>query len=264
MSVTYDISWQGCLFDLDKQTELIEQVRKIGQIYNDIYFDGDKDETTLSFFDHTTLTGEIEISSSLLNIPENYTNNDIFPLVKHPKSNFSFICTEVRLFGVQFLIKGDPMYTRKDKSCLERVSYVFWGFNSTTEENYFVKSNLAKLHINRFSDKTTGYEIASPYVSSRLLKIWFVIYLYEFVKHYYIKDLEIDNTMFWDNDYQSNIKKYMIENDPNGSNPEIKEKAFEMILNEVEFYAQKTRKLDELDFEHDKNPASGNKDDFMI
>ncbi len=37
-----------------------------------------------------------------------------------------------------------------------------------------------------------------------------------------------------------------------------------MILNEVEFYAQKTRDMDELDIEHDKNSVSGNEDDFML
>lgn len=261
---SYDISWQGCLYDLDKQTELIERVRKVGQIYNEIYFEDEKDETSLSFFDQISITGDIEISTSLLNIPENYMAKDIFPLVKHPKSDFTFICNDLKLFGVQFLIKGDPMYTRKDKSCLETVSYVFWGFNSTTEDNNFVKSNLARLHINRFSDNTTGYEIRAPYVSSRHLQLWFVIYLYEFVKHYYIKDLVIENTMFWDNDYQSDFKKYLIENDPNGSNPDIKEKAFEMILKEVEFIAPIARKMDDDDIEHDKNSASSNEDDFML
>ncbi|WP_291124950.1 hypothetical protein [Flavobacterium sp. UBA6031] len=208
--VSFDISWQGCLFDSEKQAELIERIRKVGQTYNDIYFGDEKDETTLVFFDQTTITGDIEISTSLLNIPENYMAKDIFPLVKHPKSDFTFICNGLKLFGVQFLIKGDPMYSRKDKRCLGTVSYVFWGFNSTTEEKPFVKSNLARLRMNRFSHNNTLYEIQTPYVSSRHLQLWFVIYLYEFVKHYYIKDLEIENTMFWDNDYQSDFKKYLI------------------------------------------------------
>jgi len=259
---SYEISWQGSLVDLTKQKELIERVRKVGEIYNDIYFEHEKDETTLIFYDHATIQDEVLISGSMFNIPEDASNEDIFQLKRYSKSQFA--CNNVKLFGVQFLIKGDSMYTRKNKNCLETVSYVFWGFNSTTEENSFVKSNLARLSLKKLSENNTQYEITSPFVSSRNLQLWFVIYLYEFVKHYYIKDLVIENTMFWDDDYQSDFKKYLIENDPNGSNPDINEKAFEMILKEVEFIGPIARKMDDDDIEHDENLASSNEENFML
>ena len=40
---TIDIAWQGSLFEADKQAELIERIRKVANLYNDIYFGDEKD-----------------------------------------------------------------------------------------------------------------------------------------------------------------------------------------------------------------------------
>lgn len=70
MSVSYDFYWTGRLYDPEKQKIVVSELNQLAQIYNDIYFGEEKDETTLCFFDHVTLTGQIQISSDLLNNTE--------------------------------------------------------------------------------------------------------------------------------------------------------------------------------------------------
>ena len=260
---TIDIAWQGSLFEADKQAELIERIRKVANLYNDIYFGDEKDETTIVFFDHTTLIDKISISSSLLNIPENATDGAILPLKKHPVSRFEYLCDEVKLFGVQFLIKSDPIYTRETKDSLDAVSYIFWGFNSSTDNNPLIKYNLARFS-NRYSRDENCLELTSPFVSARHLELWFVIYLYEFVGHYYIKNLTVENTMFWEDNHPSKYKVYLMENDPDGTNPEFMEKAFGMVLKEVERQAKGARDLDEIEIKYAKSSSKMYEEDELI
>lgn len=257
----FDISWQGSLFQADKQAELVERIKKVANLYNDIYFAEEKDENTLVFFDHTTITDKIMISSSLLNIPTDATDNAILPLKKHSVSGLEYLCNEVNLFGVQFLIKSDISYTRETKGSLDAVSFVFWGFNSVTDKNPLIRYNVAQFS-KKYSRYDKSFELTTPFVSARLLKLWFVIYLYEFVGHYYVKDLEIENTMFWENDQPSDFKEYMIENDPEGANPELMEKAFDVLLLEVDREAKLARDLDDIEIKHTKRSSNMYEDDY--
>lgn len=262
MSVTYDIGWQGCLYDNEKQREFLSELNQIAQLYNEIYFAEDKDETTLCFFDNTTLNGNILISTSLLyDIPDNCPDNLILPLKKYPDDKYFFICNEVKLFGLQFKVIGDPCYTRYDKDDLETVSYVFWGFNSTDENKPYVKSNLARVvkSNNSVSDKY-DYKLVSPGVSFRALKPWYVILIYEYVNYYYIKNLVIENCMLWDNSTRSDFTRHLKENDPNGIKDEIKEEALTIILEEIEFQAQKARELDEIEIIHTNSASSSSEE----
>lgn len=247
MSVTYDICWGGRLYDPIKQKRLTSELNQLAQIYNDIYFGEDKDETTLCFFDQVTLKGQILISSDLLNIPDNYSINDLFPLKSSP-IYYEFLCSEVKVYGIQFRIKGDPCITRLEKSDCELLSYVFWGFNSVTEEIPFVKCNIAK--INKLANDS--YQLVTPWISSRLLKPWFAVYLYEYLDHYYFRNLEIENSMLCDNSFRSNFSKDLMEKDPEANNEEVKNEAFKELLEEISRIGQLCKEIDEIELEHRK------------
>lgn len=257
MSVTFDISWQGCLYDNEKQREFLSELNQIAQIYNDVYFAEDKDDTTLCFFDNITLNGNILISSSLLyDISEDCPENLILPLKKIPSEKYYYSCNEVKLYGLQFLVKADPIYTRNDRNDLETVSYVFWGFHSPNEKIPFVRSNIAE--VVKCKDPITDgydYKLVSPRLSSRLFKLWYVIHLYEYAEHYYFKKLEIENTMYWDNDDRSGFNKYLLKNDPMANKKDTKEEALKDILAIAENHARIAREMDEDDF---KNGRSNN------
>jgi len=244
------------------QGVFLSELIQIAQKYNDIYFGEDRDETTLCFFDKSTITGNILISKSLLNdVPDNCPDNFIFPLKKYPDDKYYYICNEVKLFGLQFNVKADPCYTRYDKDDLETVSYVFWGFNSTDENKPYVKSNLARVvkSKNSVSDKN-DYKLVSPGVSFRALKPWYVILIYEYVNYYYIKNLVIENSMLWDNSTRSDFTRHLKETDPDGIKDEIKEEALTIILEGIEFQAQKARELDEIEIIHTNSDSSSSEE----
>lgn len=173
------VSWSGCLFNAEKQKEFTEKLRLLAQVYNENYFGDDKDETTLSYFDNITIKGNISISDSMFDIHENFSEDQLYPLKKDSK--FRYSCNEIVLYGVQFLIKSDINYTRLDKQDLNNLSYVFWGFNSTTEKNPLIKRNIAEV----YSNKENKYELRSPSASARFIHLWFETYLYEFAAYYY-------------------------------------------------------------------------------
>lgn len=241
MSVSYDFYWTGRLYDPEKQKIVISELNQLAQIYNDIYFGEEKDETTLCFFDHVTLTGQIQISSELLNNTENYSAEEHFPLIGVPGA-YSFRCSEVKLYGLQFLIKGDPVDIRTEKSNLETLSYVFWGFNSTNEEIPFVKSNIARI-IKHANDR---YELVCPGVSFRLLKPWFAALLYEYFKEYYFEQLDYDNPMGYENTKRSNTDELM-NNDLEVNNEIEKQEAFNELLESIKHIAQIDYELDEIE-----------------
>ena len=260
MSVSYDISWQGCLYDSEKQTEFLVELKQLAQLHNEVFFAEDKDETTLCFFDNITIEGNIHISSSLLyDIPKDCPEKLILPLKKIPSEKYYYSCNEVKLYGLQFLVKADPIYTRRDRNDLETVAYVFWGFHSTNEKIAFVRSNLARVvkSKNPIADRY-DYKLVSPGLSSRFFKLWYVIHLYEYAEHYYFKKLDIENTMYWDTDDRSGFNKYLLENDPLATKKDIKETAFKDILEIAEKNARIGREMDEDDF---KNGRSNNYSD---
>jgi len=255
MSVTYDISWQGCLYDTEKQREFLVELKQLAQLYNEVYFAEDKDETTLCFFDNITINGNILISKSLLySISEDCPEDLILPLKKNPTEKYYYSCNEVKLYGLQFMIKADPIYTRNDRNNLETVAYVFWGFHSTNEKTPFVRSNIAKV-VKCKNPITVGYDykLESPALSSRFFKLWYVIHFYEYAEHYYFKKLDIENTMYWNNIDRSNFTKDLQKNDPFANNKEIKEEAFKEILEIAERNARIGREMDEDDFRNCKS-----------
>lgn len=252
---TIIVSWSGCLFNAERQKEFTDKLRQLAQVYNDIYFGDDKDETTLSYFDNVTIKGNISISKSLLNIHENFSEDQLYPLRK--ESEFRYSCSEIILYGVQFLIKSDINYTRRDKQDLDKLSYVFWGFNSTTKKNPLIKRNIAKV----YSSNENKYELSSPFASARFIHLWFETYLYEFAGYYYFEEFEFENNIFWEDDYLTDFRKFLIENDPEANNPDIKEKAFAMLREEVIRKAKSDRDLDEIELKY--RSTSSNTNDSM-
>lgn len=252
MAETYDISWQGCLYEDEKQRDFINELSQLAKIYNEKYFGEDKDDTTLTFFDNITLSGNILISTSLLyDIPKDCPEDLIIPLKKNPNEKYYFSCNQVKLYGLQFLVKADPIYTRKNRNYLETVAYVFWGFNSTIEKKPFVKSNIARV-LKCNNPVTDGYEykLESPALSSRFLILWYVIHLYEYAEHYYFKELEIENTMYWGGDPRGGFTKYLLKNDPLANIIEKKMEAFKDILQTVESHAIIGREADDNDIKN--------------
>lgn len=251
MSVSYDFYWTGRLYDPEKQKMVISELNQLAQIYNDIYFGEEKDETTLCFFDHVTLTGQIQISSSLLNNTENYSAEEYFPLIGVPGA-YSFQCSDVKLYGLQFLMKGDPVDIRTEKSKLETLSYVFWGFNSTNEESPFVKSNIARI-IKHANDR---YELVCPGLCFRLLSPWFATLLYDYFKEYYFEHNEYDNPMGFDNSISNNTDDLM-EKALKVNNEIEKQEAFNELLASIKHIAQIDNDLDEIEIKYNRmrNPT---------
>lgn len=172
----------------------------------------------------------------------------------------------MKLYGLQFMIKADPSYTRNDRNALETVSYVFWGFKSTDEKIPFVKSNNARVvkSENPISDGY-DYKLDSPFLISRLLQLWYVIHLHEYAEHYYFTKIDIENTMNWDNDIRSSFTKNLQEKDPFANIKEIKEAAFKEILEIAERNARIGREMDEIEFKSNrKNDYCDNEEVYKL
>lgn len=70
------------------------------------------------------------------------------------------------------------------------------------------------------------------------------------LQHIIIEKFEFENNMFWEDDYLTDFRKFLIENDPEANKPDIKEKAFAMLMEEVTRKAKSDRDLDEIELKH--------------
>ena len=66
--------------------------------------------------------------------------------------------------------------------------------------------------------------------------------------------------MLWDNSTRSDFTRHLKETDPDGIKDEIKEEALTIILEGIEFQAQKARELDEIEIIHTNSDSSSSEE----
>jgi len=245
---SYDISWQGILHDREKQLEFLSLFNQLALSYTEGYFGSLNDGNTYRYFNDEIITGNILVSKSLLNLPDNYMNEDIYPLQKTENDSSSYLlCNQVMLLGGQFKFKADVQTTYEEKESLQTIAFIFWKFDDTVEPSPLIKSNIARLRIYKPKNSGEGssYELCLPTASFEHFRPYICSYLLDFATHYFFNNLEVEDSYDYLKQKVSYIKEFIINNDPQAIKQEVKTKAFEMLKEEFISRAKNAREMDE-------------------
>lgn len=250
---SYEITWQGLLHDRDKQLEFLSLFNQLARSYTEGYFGSLNNGNTYRYFNDEIITGNILVSKSLLNLPDNYMNENIYPLQKTENDSSSYLlCNQVKLLGVQFKFKADVQTTYEEIESLQTIAFIFWKFDNTVEPSPLIKSNIAQLRIYKptNSGEVSRYELSLPSASFEHFRPYICSYLLDFAAHYFFYKLEVENTYDYYQHSVSYIKEFIINNDPQAIKQEVKTKAFEMLKEEFITRAKIAREMDESEIRH--------------
>lgn len=245
---SYDISWQGLLHDREKQLEFLSLFNQLALSYTEGYFGLVNDGNTYRYFNDEIITGNILVSKSLLNLPDNYMNKDIYPLQKTENDSSSYLlCNQAMLLGGQFKFKADIQTTYEEKDSLQTIAFIFWKFDDTVEPSPLIKSNIARLRIYKPKNSGEGssYELCLPTASFEHFRPYICSYLLDFANHYFFNNLEVEDSYDYLKQKVSYIKEFIINNDHQAIKQEFKTKAFEMLKEEFISRAKNAREMDE-------------------
>jgi hypothetical protein len=142
------------------------------------------------------------------------------------------------------------MTTIEQREQQETIAFVFWGFNSTWKPNSLINSNIAQVRIIKpvYAGGDISYELVPGFVNFEHFKPYICNNLLDFAAHYFFDQLEWEDSNDYFNQRTSIMKSFLLHNDPQANNEEVKSEALKMLEESFLDWALMAKEMDEKEF----------------